>query len=124
MLRLTFCLTGLLTTLICFSQTVSLSPLYNSVGYTVALPEGYDVDQTAHCFIKYRKSTETTFRDGMEADRVLIAGSSQFRGSLFYSTKVPYIIIRLVWWIHFRRFRSYQLRYLIFQLCQPLYLHQ
>jgi hypothetical protein len=82
-LRLTTFLTCLSTSLICFSQTVSLSPLYNSIGYAVALPEGYDADQTAHCFIKYRKSTETTFRDGMEADRVLIAGSSQFRGSLF-----------------------------------------
>jgi len=66
-----------------FSQTMTLHPMLNSIGVQISLPNDYDPDKTAHCFIQYKKSAETTWIKGHDADRVLVEGNDQFRGSLF-----------------------------------------
>jgi len=66
-----------------FSQTLLLHPLHNSIGVQVALPAGYDADKTAHCYIRYKKTGDSDWKAGFDADRILLEGNSQFRGSLF-----------------------------------------
>jgi hypothetical protein len=67
------------------AQTVQLHPTINSIGVEVQLPSGYDVDKTARCFFKYKKLSESEWKDGFEADRILMSGIDQFRGSIFFA---------------------------------------
>jgi hypothetical protein len=77
----TFLLLGLAISV--SAQTVYLHANINSVGVEVQLPSGFDHDKSARCFFKYKKLSESEWKDGFEADRILISGVDEFRGSIF-----------------------------------------
>lgn len=65
------------------AQILTLSPAYHAMGLKVSIPANFDQDSTAHAFVQYKKSTESTWRDGFELDRIVASNVDQFRGSLF-----------------------------------------
>lgn len=83
---------------IAVAQSLSLQPMYNSIGVKVSLDNTYDTDETAHCYLQYRKSGTNDWLDGFDADRVRVQGVSQFRGSLMLleENTAYYVRVRLL----------------------------
>ncbi|MBP6430768.1 MAG: hypothetical protein KA319_03295, partial [Ferruginibacter sp.] len=61
-----------------YSQTLTLNPSYQSIGICIT-----DIGNADSCKIEYKKQSSTKWVTGFSPDKIILSGSSQFRGSLF-----------------------------------------
>ncbi|MCX6352123.1 MAG: T9SS type A sorting domain-containing protein [Bacteroidetes bacterium] len=69
-------------TLLQAQPTLKLFPTYQSIGYQLALPSGYDADSNANIYVEYRKNNEA-WQNAFDPTRLNINGKIEYRGSLF-----------------------------------------